>query len=161
MSEQKFSPEDVLKILRACNANKPISERCPGCPANFGGCSDFDNETLAADTIEELLERRQMDADLMQAQKERIVELENQLQWIPVGEKLPAVHEECVQFGEAELTKYWVSAPVLACVEFGTLAVLRYGADGDGSTYWFSEDGAEYTVTHWRPMPEVPGEEGA
>lgn len=161
MSEKRFSPEDVLKILRACTTlGKPILERCYICPANNAGCSDFSNEVVAADTIEELLERRQMDADLMQEQKERIVELENQLQWIPVGEKLPAVHEECVQLDEAEHTKYWVSDPVLACVEFGTLAVLRYEDDGDGSTYWFSEDGAEYTVTHWRPMPEVPGEEG-
>ena len=156
MSVKKFSPEDVLKILRACDADGG----CVDCPLRGSPCGDFNNEVHAADAIEELLERRQMDADLMQEQKERIVELENQLQWIPVGEQLPAVHEECVQLDEAEPTKYWVSEPVLACVEFGTLAVLRYEDDGDGSTYWFSEDGAEYTVTHWRPMPEVPGEEG-
>lgn len=161
MSEKKFSPEDIVKILRACNnLALPVDERCAGCPDVFPNCLDRHSELLAADTIEELLERRQMDADLMQEQKERIVELENQLRWISVGEKLPAVHEECVQFGEAELTKYWVSEPVLACVEFGTLAVLRYGDDGGGSTYWVAEDGAEYTVTHWRPLPEVPGEEG-
>ena len=156
MSVKKFSPEDVVKILRVCNADGG----CVGCPLRGTPCGDFNNEVHAADAIDELLERRQMDADLMQEQKERIVELENQLQWIPVGEKLPAVHEECVQLDETEHTKYWVSDPVLTCVEFGTLAVLRYEDDGDGSTYWFSEDGAEYTVTHWRPMPEVPGEEG-
>ena len=161
MSEKKFSPEDVVKILRACAGHGISSQAgCRICPANNAGCYTFRNEVVAADTIEELLERRQMDADLMQEQKERIVELENQLQWISVGEKLPAVHEECVQLDEAELTKYWGSEPGLACVEFGTLSVLRYEDDGDGATYWFAEDGAEYTVTHWRPLPEVPGEEG-
>lgn len=147
MSEKKFSPEDVLKILRACTAlGKSIKERCCICPANNAGCSDFSNEVVAADAIEELLAE--------------VKELRERLRWRSVEEELPAVHEECVQLDEAELTKYWVSEPVLARVEFGTLAVLRYEDDGDGSTYWFAEDGAEYPVTHWRPMPEVPGEEG-
>ena len=141
MSEKKFSPEDVLKILRVCNSDAG----CVGCPLRGSPCGDFTNEVYAADAIEELLAE--------------VKELRERLRWRSVEEELPAVHEECVEVDEAEPTKYWVSEPVLACVEFGTLAVLRYEDDGDGSTYWFAEDGAEYTVTHWRHLPEVPGQE--
>lgn len=146
MSERKFSPEEVVKILRACNNTAlPVDERCSGCPDAFPQCLDRHSDLLAAEAIEELLTE--------------VKELRERLRWRPVEEELPAVHEECVKVDEAEPTKYWVSEPVLACVEFGTLAVLRYEDDGDGSTYWFAEDGAEYTVTHWRHLPEVPGQE--
>ena len=154
MREKKFSPEDVLKILRVCNANKPISERCPGCPAHFGGCSDFDNETLAADTIDELLERRQMDADLMQEQKERIVELEDQLRWVPVGERLPDLDDGAVLL-DGELT----AVKVLAAIEGAKRSTELY-FDGEEFFDYTGDEIIPYRVTHWRPMPEVPGEEG-
>lgn len=143
MSERKYGPKDIASILRVCNSG---SMSCDGCKLNEDkSCDDVNIELQAADAIEELLTE--------------VKELRERLRWRSVEEELPAVHEECVKVDEAEPTKYWVSEPVLACVEFGTLAVLRYEDDGDGSTYWVAEDGAEYTVTHWRHLPEVPGQE--
>ncbi len=62
---KKYSPEEVLKILRVCNTH-PVD--CAECPACDDGCDKFDTELLAADTIEELLA---------------------QVRWIPVEERLP------------------------------------------------------------------------
>lgn len=124
MSKNKFSPEDVLKILRACNANKPISERCPGCPAYFGGCSDFDNETLAADTIEEMLA---------------------QVRWIPVGERLP----DLIPCNAGDGHGY--SEAVQICTDGKKVLTAVYSDLGwifDGG-FWGAWD---ETVTHWRPV---------
>lgn len=133
MSERKFSPEDVLKILRACNANKPSSERCPGCPAHLGCCSDFDNETLAADTIEELLA---------------------QVRWVPVGERLPDLDDGAVLL-DGELT----AVKVLVAIEGAKRSTELY-FDGEEFFDYTGDEIIPYRVTHWRPMPEVPGEEG-
>lgn len=133
MSAKKFSPEDVLKILRACNANKPISERCPGCPAYFGGCSDFCNETLAADTIEKLLA---------------------QVRWVPVGERLPDLDDGAVLL-DGELT----AVKVLVAIEGAKRSTELY-FDGEEFFDYAGDELIPYRVTHWRPMPEVPGGEG-
>lgn len=91
MSEKKFSPEDVLKILRVCNSDAG----CVGCPLRGSPCGDFTDEVYAADAIEELLAE--------------VKELRERLRWRSVEEELPAVHEECVKVDEADPTKYWVS----------------------------------------------------
>lgn len=140
MSEKKFSPEDVLKILRACNTP---GIGCRNCPADL--CGDFNGELLAADTIEELLERRQMDADLMQEQKERIVEVENQLQWIPVGEKLP----DLIPCNAGNGHGY--SEAVQICTDGKKVLTAIYSDLG-----WIFDRGFweawDETVTHWRPV---------
>ena len=155
MSEKKFSPEDVVKILRACNNTAlPVDERCSGCPDVFPQCLDRHSDLLAADTIEELLERRRMDADLMQEQKERIVELQEQVWWIPVGEKLPDLDDGAVLL-DGELT----AVKVLVAIEGAKRSTELY-FDGEEFFDYTGDEIIPYRVTHWRPMPEVPGEEG-
>ena len=116
MSERKFSPEDVLKILRACNT--PGID-CRNCPADH--CGDFNTELLAADTIEELLA---------------------QVRWIPVGEKLPELipcnagdghgYSEAVQIctnGKKVLTAIYSDAGWL-------FAEIFWQASDDTVTHW-------------------------
>lgn len=125
MSEKKFSPEDVLKILRACTAlGKSIKERCCICPANNAGCSDFSNEVVAADAIEELLA---------------------QVRWIPVGEKLP----ELIPCNAGDGHGY--SEAVQICTDGKKVLTAVYSDLGwifDGG-FWAAWD---ETVTHWRPV---------
>lgn len=149
MSVKKYGPEDVLKILRVCNTPGIY---CRNCPADH--CGDFNTDLLAADIIEELLEKRQMDADLMQEQKERIVELEDQLWWIPVGERLPDLDDGAVLL-DGELT----AVKVLAAIEGAKRSTELY-FDGEEFFDYTGDEIIPYRVTHWRPMPEVPGEEG-
>ena len=134
MLARKLSPEDVLKILRACTAlGKPIKESCCICPANNAGCTDFSNEVVAADAIEELLA---------------------QVRWIPVGERLPDLDDGAVLI-DGEMTAVQVLA-VIAGAEKST--VLYF--DGEEFFDYTGDEIIPYRVTHWRPMPEVPGEEG-
>ena len=146
MSERKFSPEDVLKILRVCNdRTRPVEDRCAECPDEFPRCCDHTNGLMAADTIEELLERRQMDADVMQEQKERIVELEDQLRWIPVTERLP----ELIPCNAGDGHGY--SEAVQICTDGKKVLTAVYSDLGwifDGG-FWAAWD---ETVTHWRPV---------
>ena len=145
MSAKKFSPEDVVKILRACNSyGKTAQERCAECPANGTGCTDFGNEEIAADAIEELLERRQMDADVMQEQKERIADLEEALtdrRWIPMTERLPDKPGD-----------YLVLTTNRNC---SVRTFLIY--DETRKEFIHIENGV---ISHWMSLPEVPGEEG-
>ena len=135
MSEKKFSPEDVLKILRACTAyEKPIAERCAVCPANGERCADFCNEVAAADAIEELLA---------------------QVRWIPVWERLPNLDDGAVMF-PGQLT----AVKVLVASEGAKRSTELY-FDGEEFFDYTGDEIIPYRVTHWRPMPEVPGEEGA
>lgn len=141
MSVKKFSPEDVLKILRVCNADGD----CAGCPLRGTPCGDFNNEVTAADTIEELLERRQMDADVMQEQKARITELEEALtdrRWIPMTERLPD-----------KPGAYLVLTTNRNC---SVCTFLIY--DETRKEFIHIENGV---ISHWMSLPEPPGEEGA
>ena len=133
MSEKKFSPEDVLKILRACTSfGKTIAERCAVCPANDGRCSDFSNEVAAADAIEELLA---------------------QVAWNRVGEKLPDLDDGAVLI-VGEMT----AVQVLAVIEGTKTSTVLY-FDGEEFFDYTGDEIIPYRVTHWRPMPEVPREE--
>ena len=151
MSEKKFSPEDVAKILRTCHT--PGTD-CRDCPAT--NCGEFNFSLLAADAIEELLEKRQMDADLMQEQAERIGELEEKLEaqrWVYVGERLPVVGDDALPMCDIPCVE------VLVMIEGSSVATALF-CDGDD---FFDVQGDEiipYRVMCWRPMPEVPGEGG-
>lgn len=125
MSEKKFSPEDVLKILRACSAHSiPAKERCAECPASGGGCTDFGNEEIAADAIEELLA---------------------QVRWIPVGERLP----ELIPCSAGDGHGY--SEAVQICTNGKKVLTAVYSHEGwiFAAGFWEAWD---EEVTHWRPV---------
>ena len=132
MSEKKYSPENVLKILRACNTPGRQFPSClAGCPAN--DCAGFSNELLAADAIEELLA---------------------EVAWIRVGDRKPDLDDGVVLI-DGEMAAVQVLAVIAGAK---TSTVLYFAADE-----FFDIQGDElipYRVTHWRPMPKVPGEEG-
>ena len=134
MSEKKFSPEDVLKILRVCNdRTRPVEERCAECPDEFPRCCDHTNGLMAADVIEELLA---------------------QVRWIPVGERLPDLDDGAVLL-DGELT----AVKVLAAIQ-GAKRSMELYFDGEEFFDYTGDEIIPYRVTHWRTMPEVPGEEG-
>ena len=134
MSEKKFSPEEVVKILRACNNTAlPVDEHCAGCPDVFPNCLDRHSDLLAADTIEELLA---------------------QVRLIPVGERLPDLDDGAVLL-DGELT----AVKVLVAIEGAKRSTELY-FDGEEFFDYTGDEIIPYRVTHWRPMPEVPGEEG-
>lgn len=129
MSERKFSPEDVLKILLACNHDGS----CDKCPLARKSCENVNNELLAAGAIEELLA---------------------QVRWIPVWERLPDLDDGAVLL-DGELT----AVKVLVAIEGAKRSTELY-FDGEEFFEYTGDEIIPYRVTHWRPMPEVPGEEG-
>ena len=130
MSEKKFSPEDVLKILRACNTT---GVSCDGCPLHGTHCEDFNNEAHAADAIEELLA---------------------QVKWIRVGDRLPDLDDGAVLI-DGEMA----AVQVLAVIGGAKTSTVLY-FDGEEFFDYTGDEIIPYCVTHWRPMPEVPQEEG-
>lgn len=146
MSEKKFSPEDALKLLRVCTGGRG----CDGCPLEDTDCGNYNNEVIAAGAIEELLA---------------------QVRWIPVGERLPEVRASIwAQYLGTEQWEPWMNQQQSDYVE----AVIAYDL-GDGlkkkvhpayidDGEWRLPGGIRFPshakVERWRPMPEVPGEEG-
>lgn len=126
--DKKFTPEEIVKSLRVCA--KP--NHCEGCAARGHGFQYCD---LLCDQA----------ADLIEAQAKRIAELEEELRWIPVGERLP---EKGDASGDGEVLAVWVEGKVMdpspkACS--GSCAQpWKYVAQHPA---WFS---------HWKPMPTGP-----
>ena len=134
MSERKYSPEDVLKILRVCNDHtRPVEDRCAECPDEFPRCMDHSNGILAADAIEALLA---------------------QVRWIPVAERLPDLDDGAVLL-DGDLT----AVKVLVAIESAKRSTELY-FDGEDFFDYTGDELIPYRVTHWRPMPETPSEEG-
>lgn len=129
MSEKKFSPEDVLKILRACTTDGS----CDRCPLKFLDCGSYNTEIIAAEAIEELLA---------------------QVAWIRVGDRLPDLDDGAVLI-DGEM----VAVKVLAVIEGAKQSTELY-FDGEEFFDYTGDEIIPYRVTHWRPMPEVPREEG-
>lgn len=131
MSKRKFRPEEVVEILRHC-ASPAL--QCDGCQAiSDKGCCAAPNFNGLADIIEELLE---------------------QVRWIPVGERLPDLDDGAVLL-DGELT----AVKVLVAIEGAKRSTELY-FDGEEFFDYTGDELIPYRVTHWRPMPEVPGEEG-
>lgn len=132
MSEKKFSPEDVLKILRACNSHgMTAQERCAACPASGGGCTDFGNEEIAADAIEELLTE--------------VKELRERLRWRSVEEELP----ELIPCNAGDGHGY--SEAVQICTNGKKVLTAVYSHEGWIFARGFWEAWDE-EITHWRPV---------
>ena len=107
---------------------------CDECPLDGLGCGNYSNEVIAADAIEELLA---------------------QVSWIRVGDRLPDLDDGAVLIdGEMAAVK------VLAAIEGAKQSTELY-FDGEEFFDYTGDEIIPYRVTHWRPMPEVPREEGA
>ena len=149
MNERKYSPEDVLKILRACTAcGKTIRERCAECPANHGNCTDFSNEVVAADASEELLTE--------------VKELRDRLRWRSVEEELPDAELDEVA-KRINLDLHYPGYKCLVLIKGATEPTILNYVDHDGDRVWLDDDMLFYPVTHWRKLYSVSpnyGEEG-
>ena len=107
---------------------------CDECPLDGLGCGNYSNEVIAAEAIEELLA---------------------QVAWNRVGEKLPDLDDGAVLI-VGEMT----AVQVLAVIEGEKASTVLY-FDGEEFFDYTGDEIIPYRVTHWRPMPEVPREEGA
>lgn len=136
MSEGKarFTVEEIAAALKTCARSD--ASACRSCPMGLeevdGRCC-FDALCLMA-------------AELIEAQAKRIRELEEQLRWVPVTERLPDADDgPTIRDGEL------VAVSVLAVIEGSEWGTELY-FDGDE---FFDMQGDElilYRVTHWRPM---------
>lgn len=106
---------------------------CDECPLDGLGCGNYSNEVIAADAIEELLA---------------------QVVWIRVGERLPDLDDGAVLI-DGEMA----AVQVLAVIEGAKTSTVLY-FDGEEFFDYTGDEIIPYRVTHWRPMPEVPREEG-
>ena len=107
---------------------------CDECPLDGLGCGNYSNEVIAAEAIEELLA---------------------QVAWYRVGEKLPDLDDGAVLI-DGEM----VAVQVLAVIAGAEKSTVLY-FDGEEFFDYTGDEIIPYRVTHWRPMPEVPREEGA
>ena len=107
---------------------------CDECPLDGLGCGNYSYEVIAEDAIEELLA---------------------QVAWNRVGEKLPDLDDGAVLI-DGEMT----AVQVLAVIEGAKTSTVLY-FDGEEFFDYTGDEIIPYRVTHWRPMPEVPREEGA
>lgn len=107
---------------------------CDGCPLKGLGCENYNKEVIAAEAIEELLA---------------------QVAWNRVGEKLPDLDDGAVLI-DGEMA----AVQVLAAIAGAEKSTVLY-FDGEDFFDYTGDEIIPYRVTHWRPMPEVPREEGA
>lgn len=149
MSERKFSPEEVVKILRACNNTAlPVDERCSGCPDAFPQCLDRHPDLLAAEAIEELLTE--------------VKELRERLRWRSVEEELPDAELDEVA-KRINLDLHYPGYKCLVLIKGATEPTILNYVDYDGDRVWLDDDMTFYPVTHWRKLYSVSpnyGEEG-
>ena len=106
---------------------------CDGCPLEDVDCGNYNNEVIAAEAIEELLA---------------------QVAWIRVGDRLPDLDDGAVLI-DGEM----VAVQVLAVIKGARTSTVLY-FDGEEFFGYTGDEIIPYRVTHWGPMPEVPGEEG-
>ena len=147
MSEKKFSPEEALKILRVCT----WGGSCDECPLDGLGCGNYSNEVIAAEAIEELTaEVARLRGELILKNNE-LLKLREENRWIPTSERLPENDHSVLVIVSGRIGNIHLDRAI---------ELAEFSMD-EG---WILEMWPEWenpTVTHWRPMPEVPREEGA
>ena len=76
--------------------------------------------------------------------------------WTSVNDRLPDLHEDFFEDGD-ERVYFEISDPVL-CVYNGDEQIVAVYEEDDHCKGWVSPfDGASlHSVTHWRPLPELP-----
>ena len=120
---------EIIKALRHCAVNGSTCRMCPAYNQD-SGCLD----RLHAQA-----------AELLEAQRKRIVELEEQRRWIPVTERLPEHSGEYLVFriGHQLLLNYSERHRRFNCFD------------------WYSDNEAEemhIDGEYWRDLPEPPKE---
>lgn len=153
MNKREFTPEEIAKSLRACIN---IDGLCRGCVYS-GHCGA---DVLCADQL------REAAAGMIEAQVERIRELEGQLilrqsellklreenRFIPVEERLPDRNEPVLVFCENVTIQGGRTVHIGSCDKMAE------------NYFWFlrtqpgvsSFPNHEWKVTHWKPMPKGP-----
>lgn len=78
------------------------------------------------------------------------------MSWVSVNDRLPDLHEDFFEDGD-ERIDFEVSDPVL-CVYNGDEQIVAMYEEDDSFKGWVSPvDGSTlHSVTHWRPLPELP-----
>lgn len=79
------------------------------------------------------------------------------MSWISVNDRLPPLHEDFFEDGE-ERMRFEISEPVLCVFNGGEQIVAMYETDDDGFKGWVCQFDSSTlnSVTHWRPLPELP-----
>lgn len=79
-----------------------------------------------------------------------------QMTWHP-ADQLPKLHTE-VYLDDKETFDYEVSDPLLVFTKDRQMVVAKCCLDDCGKPWWFDDDGTDYKVARWRPLPEEPKE---
>jgi hypothetical protein len=123
-----MTDKEIVQALRVCS-RRTDAQTCAKCPL-------FDSEDCIGDMMvgaADLIER--LTAENAKAEAERDA-LREKKRWISVTEKTPEY-----------------DMPQLALNADGDALIANY-AYGE----WFDTWGQDVEVTHWLPLPEVPGE---
>lgn len=123
-----MTDKEIVQALRVCS-RRTDAQTCAKCPL-------FDSEDCMGDMMvgaADLIER--LTAENAKAEAERDA-LREKKRWISVTEKTPEY-----------------DMPQLALNADGDALIANY-AYGE----WFDTWGQDMEVTHWLPLPEVPGE---
>nr|DAP26422.1 MAG TPA: Protein of unknown function (DUF551) [Caudoviricetes sp.] len=123
-----MTDKEIVQALRVCS-RRTDAQTCAKCPL-------FDSEDCMGDMMvgaADLIER--LTAENAKAEAERDA-LREKKRWISVTEKTPEY-----------------DMPQLALNADGDALIANY-AYGE----WFDTWGQDVEVTHWLPLPEVPGE---
>lgn len=77
--------------------------------------------------------------------------------WRDAERQLPKTHTEIFEDFD-ESWDYEVSDPVLAVTVDGECVVAKFSCDECGKPCWYDDDGTDYKVRFWQPLPVVPEE---
>lgn len=128
-----FTAEEVAKSLRACHGGS--SPCCASCICYKHSGYAHGGE-LKPEFYEICCKLEILAANLIEAQAERIKELEEELRWIPVTERNPDQYQ-AVQIFDGDVD--------VACFRFGNFNTIdQYESD------------IITGVTHWKPLSKEP-----
>ena len=75
--------------------------------------------------------------------------------WRDAAREVPKMHTEIYEDFD-DSVDYEVSDPVLAVTRDGKCVVARCCYDRCGNPWWFDDNGTDYKVTLWQPLPVIP-----
>ena len=75
--------------------------------------------------------------------------------WRKASEELPKMHTDVFEDFD-DYQEFEVSDTVLVFTEDGEIVPAKCCFDTFGRPWWFSDEGTDYNVTHWRKLPKKP-----